>query len=175
VAFLVPNVHGQTGGASVTLRATVSEIVALSIPPNFTDKAIDASVLGSGSSVRITLLSSDADSPVIRVPLLVRSNSGFRISAMFESQTAELTELSITDARATGALVSPNVINALAATPLIDPNASRPMSVVSGPRVSLGGTLNSPNNALQITLLIRLKPQPVPGWSAHLTLVATPE
>lgn len=175
VLVLPTGVRGQTDGASVTLRATVSETVALSIPPNFTDQGIDANVLGSGGTVRVTLSGSDADATVIRVPLLVRSNTGFKISAVFESQTTALTELSIADARATGSLVLPNIVNALAATPLIEPDASRPLRVLSGPRVSLGGTLNSPINALQVTLLIRLQPQPVPGWSAHLTLVATPE
>jgi len=45
--------------------------------------------------------------------------------------------------------------------------------VLSGPRISLGGTLNSPNNALQVTLLIRIKPLTVSGWMGHLTLAGT--
>jgi hypothetical protein len=46
--------------------------------------------------------------------------------------------------------------------------------ILSGPRVSLGGTLQSPNNALQVTVLIRLKPS-VQGAPMHVTLVASPE
>jgi hypothetical protein len=44
--------------------------------------------------------------------------------------------------------------------------------VASGPRVSIGGTLQSPDNALQITLLVRVNTQPQPGsnWLATLTL-----
>ncbi len=49
-----------------------------------------------------------------------------------------------------------------------DPDTSQPLLVLSGPRVSLGGTLNSPNNALQITVLIRLSP-PAQQWTAQLT------
>lgn len=174
VLFLVPvSVAAQS---SVTLRATVSETVALSVLQNSIQGDVDANVTSSGgNTVRITLSGDEAKSPVIRVPLLVRSNSGFKISAVFESQTAELTQLSVIDAHATGSLVSPQVVNALDIRREVDTDLSRPLLVLSGPRVSLGGTLHSPNNALQVTLLIRMKPQPVSGWSVHLTLVGTAE
>ena len=172
----------QTGG--VTMQGRVSEIVALSVLPNSTPSDVEMNVMSTGNTVRITL--SGANTEVIRVPLLVRSNSSFKISAAVESNTAEVTQLSVTDVRATGTLVSPQAISELAVPRQFDvrglietsslPNPldlSRPVLVVSGPRVSRGGTLISPNNALEITLLIRLKPQPVPGWLIHLTFVGT--
>jgi hypothetical protein len=172
VVFLLPAVvHGQAGRASVTLTGKVSEIVALSIPPNFTGSEISASVVGNASNVRLTLSSKDADASVIRVPLFVRSNSGFKISAAFESETAVLNQLAVTDVRATGKWVSPHVVSAFDTT--LD--VSQSVLVLSGPRISLGGALDSPNNALQMTLLIRLQPQSGSGWLAHLTFVATPE
>jgi hypothetical protein len=142
VVFLVPaSIAAQT----VTLSGTVSETVTLSV-------------------TRITLSGDDAS--VIRVPVLVRSNSDFKISAVFESQTAELSELSVVDVHATGSLVSPQVVNT------VDKRREGDV-VLSGPRISLGGTLNSPNNALQVTLLIRVKPQTINGWMGHLTLTGT--
>ena len=164
VAVLVPaGVHAQT---SVTLTGTVSETVALSVSP---DAAAEMNVVSSGNTVRVTL--SSAGSPVVRVPLLVRSNSSFSITAMVDSTTAELVDLSIADVHATGTLVAPNAITELNA-PSTPPDLSRPFLVATGPRVSLGGTLNSPNNALQITVLIRFKPV-APDWTAQLTLTAT--
>src|SRR5689334_941293 len=166
VGILVP--AGVEAQNSVTLTATVSETVNLSVAPN----AIEGGVVSSsGNTVRITL--SGGKSPVIRVPLLVRSNIGFKISAVFESQTAILSELLVTDVRATGRLVSPQIVNGLHTGPQLIPDTSQPLFVVSGPRVSLGGTLTSPNNALQITVLISLK-QPVPESLIHLTFAATP-
>ena len=151
---------GVKAQSSVGLKATVSEIVTLSGPD---------SIGSNGNTVRVTVLTSD--SSVIRVPLLVRSNSGFKITAVVESQTAGLRELSVADVRATGRLVSPQIVNALQVKPQLDPDTSQPLIVVSGPRVSLGGTLNSPNNALQITVLIRLK-QPTLVGPVHLTFNA---
>ena len=184
--FVLPaGVEAQTGG--VTMKSTVSEVVALSVLPNSTQNNIETSLVSTGRTVRITLSGADGDAPVIRVPLLVRSNSSFKISAAVESNTAEVTQLSVVDARATGTLVSPNAVSELnvprqidvrgleestsSVQNLLDP--SRPVLVASGPRVSRGGTLTSPNNALQLTLLIRLKPQPARGWLVHLTFVGT--
>jgi hypothetical protein len=170
VLFLVPAcVEAQS---SVTLHGTVSETVALSVLPNFTHSNIDMNAMSSGSTVRLTLSSTNAEFPVIRVPLLVRSNSGFKISVVVESQMAVLTHLSVIDVRPTGSLVPPEVVNALV-RPEVDVNGSQPLLVLSGPRVSLGGTLNSPNNALQVTLLIRMKPQPGRGSLVHLTFTGT--
>jgi hypothetical protein len=146
--------------SSVTLKATVSETVTLSISPTSTPSNI----------VSLTISGEDQ---IVRVPLLIRSNSGFKISASFEPQTAVLSQLSVEDVRATGSFVSPQVVNALDLKSYVDPDTSQPLLVLSGPRVSLGGTLNSPNNALQITLLIRVKPEPARAWLVHLTFVAT--
>jgi hypothetical protein len=167
VCVFVP--AGIKAQSSVTLKATVSETVSISVPPS----SIDADVVSRGNTVRLTW--SSIDSPVIRVPLLVRSNTGFKISAVFESQTAVLSQLSVDGVRATGGLVSPQVVNAIHVNAQLDPDTSRPLLVLSGPRVSLGGTVHSPNNALEITLLISLKlglPRESP---IHLTIVATPE
>ena len=174
VLLLVPVcVEAQTGG--VTLKATVSETVALSVLPNSSQGNVAAEVVSSGNSVRITLSGGGVESPVIRVPLLVRSNSGFGISAVFESTTAALSQLSVVDVHASGSLVSPQLVTALNVRPEIKLDVSRPLLVLSGPRVSLGGTLNSPNNALEVTLLIRLQPQSAGDWSAHLTFLGTAE
>jgi len=147
------------------MKAAVSETVALSVLPN----SIDANVVSSGNTVRITLSGTDAQ---VRVPLIVRSNSGFKISAIFESKTAVLSELSVEDLRATGRLVSPQIVDAVHVEMQVNPDTSQPLLVASGPRVSLGGTLHSPNNALQITVLVRLKPD-LTNEPVHLTFVAT--
>ena len=105
VVLLVPTIGGSQ---TVTLTGRVSETVFLDIAPNSTQG--DVQVVSSGNTVRLTLSGEGAGSPVIRVPLLVRSNSSFKISGRFESTTAQLAQLSVMDVRATGRLVSPEVI-----------------------------------------------------------------
>lgn len=173
VVLLVPaGVKAQT--ASLTMKGTVSETVSLSVAPFSTRSNVEV-VRRGGNVVEVTLSGDDDQSQVIRVPLLVRSNSGFKITAKFDSKTAVLNQLSLGEVRATGRLVSPQIVGSIHDKPQLDPDTSQPLLVATGPRVSLGGTLNSPNNALQITVLIRLKPQPNRAWLAHLTFVASPE
>ena len=164
------SVAGQTRSSSVIITATVSETVVVSVLPSSTHGNVVIDGPSSGSTVQLTLSGTDG-SPVIRVPLLLRSNSGFKISAVFTSETAVLNQLSVIEARATGSLVSPDVVRALEFKPQFDPDTSQPLLVLMAPRISLGGTLQSPNNALQVTLLIRVKP--TRAWSGHLTLTAT--
>ena len=171
VGFLVPaGVQAQTG--RVVMQGRVSEIVTLSLLPNFSNGAVAAEMTSTGNTVRMTLTSSDA--PVVRVPLLVRSNSSFKITARVESTGDLLTQLSIADVRAGGKLVSPAAVSGLNIPEHLDLEAAREFLLVSGPRVSLGGTLASPNNALQIDLLIRLSPQMTPGQQLQLTFAAAP-
>jgi hypothetical protein len=176
VVFFVPAlVQAQTDRASATVRGSVSSTVALSVAPSFTDGVIDATVLtSSGSTVRLTLTSRDTGSRVIRIPLLVRSNSSFKVTAALESGEAVVAQLSVADVRATGKWVARGVNSTLNVAGPLDLN-SQPLFVLSGPRVSLGGTLQSPNNALEVTVLIRLTPHSVPGSPIHLTFVGIPE
>jgi len=168
-------VHAQT----VTLNARVSETVNLSVDPNSTQGDIRVHVLSSGDTVRMTL--SGNGEGTIRVPLMVRSNSGFTISGRFESTTAQVTAFSVLNARATGRLVSSEAVNNLEVSPRFDRRRleqnisqdgfdfSTPFVVCSGPRISMGGSLVSPNNALQVTLLVHVKSDSVADWLAYLT------
>ena len=98
-----------------------------SIPiPNSKHGNVDMSVVSEhGSTVRLTLSGATAGSAVIRVPLQVRSNTGFRISGTFESSTARLAQLSVMDVRATGRLVSPEAVDNLEITPPFDLRGQR--------------------------------------------------
>jgi hypothetical protein len=162
--------------------------VALSIAPDSSHSDIDVDVAKSGSSVRMTASGTTIEPQVIRVRLLVRSNIGFNISGMLESKGILLTQLSVKDVQATGRLVVPEAIDKVEVpqefdmrgpkdndSPEKEPSileVSQPFLLLSGPRVSLGGTLGSPDNALQISVVIRIKPQPTRNWRVQLTFVA---
>lgn len=183
LVLLTPaSVEAQSRG--VTLTGTVNDTVALSIAPDSSHSDIDVDVVNSGS-IRMTLSGTGIESPVIRVRLLVRSNIGFNISGILESKAVPLTQLSVRDVRATGRLVLREAIDNVEIPQEFDMrgrkdkdssekessilDVSQPFLLLSGPRVSLGGTLESPNNALQISVLIRIKPQPTQDWRVQLT------
>jgi hypothetical protein len=50
-------------------------------------------------------------------------------------------------------------------------NLSAPLSILSGPRISLAGTLNSADNALEVIILIIVKPDTgATSWLMSLNL-----
>jgi hypothetical protein len=78
VGVLLP--AGVKAQSSVVMKATVSEVVTLS----------GSSTTAPSNSISLTL---SGDDQTVRVPLLIRSNTSFKISATFESKTALLREL----------------------------------------------------------------------------------
>jgi hypothetical protein len=185
LVLLTPaSIEAQRRG--VTLTGTVNETVALSIAPNSSQSDVDVEAVSTGSSVRMTLSGTGVKSPVILVRLLVRSNIGFNISGILESKTVLVTQLSVISVRATGRLVSPEAIDNLEIPQEFDLrdqkdtdssressilDASQPFLLLSGSRVSVGGTLESPNNALQVTVLIRIKSQSEGDWRFDLNFL----
>jgi hypothetical protein len=119
------------------------------------------------------------------VPILIRSNTEYKISARVQSKSATLANFAVLDAHATGRFVALdsfanlNVVRELdsrnknenfqvASLPF---NLSSSVTILSGPRVSLAGTLNSVDNALEVILLIVVKPEAgADGWFLRLSL-----
>ena len=171
--------------AGVVLNGAVSETVTISVPRILPPNTIKVDVVNSRNRVDITFSTADKNE-VVRFPLLVRSNCGFQVTGVLESSSAVATEVLITSVQPTGTLVSKQTVRDVNIAKRVDARGpggklfpesvelSQPLVMLSGPRISLGGTLDSPGNALEIVLLINLKSESGPGTS-HLTLLATPE
>ena len=180
--------HTAAQNAGVVLNGRVSGTVTLSVPRLLPSNPIKTDVVNTGNRVDVDFSSADKDG-VIRLPLLVRSNCGFKITGVLNSNAAVVTQVVITGVEPTGPLVSRQAVHDIKIARRFDargpegevfPGAvalelSESLLVLSGPRISLGGTLNSPDNALEIVLLIHLKSESGPVTSARLTLLATPE
>jgi hypothetical protein len=180
--------RGQTSIGSITLQANVSGTVALSVSPNLLQDNVQVDGHSDVKSLTLTLSGPPNEVVSVRVPMLIRSNTGYKISALVQSQTATLGNFAVLDAHPTGRFVAPdgfanlnvaqeldnrnkNGMIQIASIPL---NLSSPLTILSGPRVSLAGTLSSADNALEVMLLIVVKPNVgADGWSMHLTLSAS--
>src|SRR5690242_19189856 len=186
--MVLMSAHAAAQNAGVVLNGGVSETVTLSVPRILPPNTIKTEVVNTGSN-RIDLTFSSTDkNGVIRVPLLVRSNCGFKITGVLNSNSAVVTQVVITSVQATGPLVSRQAVRDVKIARRFDARGpeekvfpgsvalelSESLLVLSGPRISLGGTLDSPGHALEIVLLINLKSAYGPVTS-HLTLLATPE
>jgi hypothetical protein len=187
IAFLPFTAQAQTATASVGFRASVSETVALSLSPSLPPEGVELNSVRNGGSLMLTLSGFGPDVATVRVPILVRSNIAYEVSALVQSETTVLTEFAVLKVRATGKLVAAEATTEFGLAQYLDrrslsaglPVPSLPVngsSFLNGPRVSLGGTLNSADNALEITLLITVKPNvAVRKWLLQLTLTGAPK
>ena len=185
MVFLPVMAQGQTGAGSVTMKANVSETVVLSVSPNSPQDNVRIDAHSDPKALTLTLSGSGPDVVAVRVPILIRSNIGYVISTLVQSQAVTLANFAVRDARRTGRFVAPDAIASLDVVPELEGrtasgtiqtaslplNLSSPLPIFSGPRVSLAGTLNSADNALEVTLLITVKPDAgADSWFLRLTL-----
>ena len=183
--MVLTSAHTAAQNAGVVLNGAVSETVTISVPRIPPPNMIKADVVNSGNRIDITFSTSDKNE-VLRFPLLVRSNCGFKVTGVLESNAAVVTQVLLTSVQPTGSLVSRQAVRDVNIAKRFDARGpggklfpesvelSQPLLMLSGPRISLGGTLDSPGNALEIVLLIHLRSDSVPV-TLHLTLLATPE
>ena len=180
--------RGQSHSAPVTINARVSETVALSVGEAFAENNVRIESHGAGKTLGLMLSGSSADVVAVRVPILIRSNTSYRISALIQSQAATLVNFAVIGARPTGRFAAINAVaslnvaqeldsrspNGRIQTPFMPLNLSSSFSILSGLRVSLAGTLSSMDNALEVTVLIAAKPEAgADDWTLHLILTAS--
>jgi hypothetical protein len=192
LAFLPIVAQGQTRLGSVTMKAGVSEFVALSAGPTMPQHNLRIDAQADPGSLTLTLSGSATDVVEVRVPILIRSNSSYNVSALVRSQAATLASFVVLDARPIGRFVATDALTNLSVTRELDRratngqgqttaanslplNLSTPLSILSGPRVSLAGTLNSADNALEVIILIAVKPDAgATGWLTSVSLSGSP-
>jgi hypothetical protein len=192
LAFLPIVAHSQTRLGSLTMKAGVGEFVALSPGSTLPKHNLRIDTPGDRSTLTLTVSGSTADAVEVRVPILIRSNSSYNISALVRSQAATLAGFVVVDARPIGRFVAGDAVTNLNVAPELDRratngtwqttaanslplNLSAPLSILNGPRVSLAGTLNSADNALEVIILIAVKPDAgSTGWLTSISISGSP-
>ena len=185
--FLAHEAAGQSSSGSVTVSGQVSRAVFLNVAPGAQLYADDFRVTHTrqdAHTVHLSVSVTGGEARLVSIPLQLRSNAGFKLSASAEAGDASLSAVRVTGARATGSLVAADALDAAtrdAATE--DAHASPAASqspftrtLLTGPRISLAGTLDTPSNALEVTLLLEVQPRDGQQHSnVELTLTAPPD
>jgi hypothetical protein len=192
IAFLPLIASGQTRPGSLTIKAGVSEIVALSLGSTLPQDNLRIDAEGPPGTLNFTVSGSGTDTVEVRLPVLIRSNTHFNISALVRSQASTLANISVLQVRPMGRFVATDALANLSVAPDLDRrpttgmgqnafsnlsnmDSSAPLTILSGPRVSLAGTLNSADNALEVIILIAVKPAAgATSWQLNLGLYGSP-
>ena len=185
VVIAPATVCAQRRSGSTELRGGVSKTVVLSLSPNASDGGVELNAFESGGALNL-VLSGSQFTRNLQVPILIRSNTTYNVKASVQSQTAVLTQLQVLSVDATGRLVASDAVTSFAvkrqfdwrpggslvdAEDLSTIDASVPFTIFSGPRISLGGGLASPHNALKVILLLSVQATVAEGsWTLDLKL-----
>ena len=185
VVIAPATVCAQRRSGSTDLRASVGKIVALSLSPNASHKGVDLNAIDNDGALRLVLSGSEFKT-TIQVPILIRSNTSYNIRASAQSQNSVLTQLRVLSVEATGKFVAGNAVTGVSVKPQFDKrpggslvgeenlsmiDVSVPFTIFTGPRISLGGGLASPHNALKVILLLSVQAKVGEGsWTLDLDL-----
>ncbi len=171
-----PAVCAQT----VKLGGQVSAVVHVS--------ADEARAQGDGAEVSVTdvdaatiavTISGSGGEARVRLPIKLRSNVGYALLASNVSQGEIDVRLRVAEMKATGKFVHAKALE----TPrpggppsfLTLQHSAQPATILSGPPISKAGTLNSPDNAVEIVLSVEVPARADRGpWSTLLTISSAP-
>ncbi|MFL6331976.1 MAG: hypothetical protein ACJ754_01375 [Pyrinomonadaceae bacterium] len=179
--------RAQSGGGSVRMSGVVSETVALSITQGAWEPGVSVTTTRNADrSLTVTLSGTTRELTQLSLYVQVRSNADYRLYAKAEAGDSNLSSLLVTGARPTGDLVVPGAAEAVSVAAAFDavhgaerfkrPDLSAPTELLSGPRASLGGTLQSPHNAVEVVLSMTVEPRADgQGWTVGLLLSAEPD
>ncbi len=185
VAIAPATVCAQSRSGSMDVRASVSKTVSLSLAQDVSPTGVDLNAFRNDGALSLVLSGVGIESN-LQVAILIRSNTAYNISASVRSDAAVLTQLKVLSVEATGKSVAADAVTSVSvrrafdrrpgvsragARDLSTSDASVPFVMLSGPRISLGGGLDSPQNALKVVLLLSVQPEVSAGsWTIDLKL-----
>lgn len=121
-----------------------------------------------GAHTLIFSLSGQAgDETQVDIPVQLRSNVAFTLTAWAEKGGAAILDLSVIEVGGAGRLVHPGAAGRVEVSAAFDGrlntrpagvrHLSTPITILRGPVVSMGGTLDSPANMLEVVLRVVFK------------------
>jgi hypothetical protein len=185
----------QSGSASVRFGGHVSGTVLLSVSP--TAQLSDQETLVAANNldahtILVSIKTYGSHAGRISIPLQIRSNVGYTLSASARGSETWLRGLRVTGARATGRFVAADAVEAMNVATAFDARtlaspAQRaslgalqlfpsPFTLLAGPRISLAGPSDSPHNAVEVLILAEVEASAEgESQSIELVLSASPD
>lgn len=190
VAIAALPLRAQHAGGRVAATGRVSGVAAVSAGSAGQVMKGDAQVsAGSNGAHGLVLSLSGArgGETQLELPVQLRSNVRFGLIASCATGGTRLSSLSVVEVGGAGQFVHPGAAERVQVSPAFDgrvgtppassggPDLSSPATILTGPPVSTGGTLDAPNNMIEVVLRVVLAaPAGAEGWHAELRLSAEP-
>lgn len=181
--------RAQHAGGRVTVSGHVSAVAAVAAGRGARVLKGDARASSSADRARglvFTLSGERGGETQVELPVQLRSNAGFALRAVCLTDGAALSTLSVVEVRGAGGFVYPGTAKRVKVTPAFDgrvatrapsgggPDLSSDATILTGPPISMGGTLDSPDNMIEVLLRVVIAAPPdEKGWLVELKVSAT--
>jgi hypothetical protein len=182
--------RAQQASGTATATGRVSAVAAVSAGAAARVVKGDAQISAEAAGAQGLILSmagTRGGETRIEIPVQLRSNVDFALTASFKTRGATLCALSVVEVGRAGAFVYPGTAGRVEVTSQFDgrpgahtprssrPEASSPATILTGPPISMGGPLDSPGNMIEVVLRVVLTaPYYKKGWDAELKVSAAP-
>lgn len=184
--------QAQITGGAVRMSGQVSGMVAISEAPTIDlsgGKTHLATRQLNPQTILFSLTGNRRGESEVRLRLRVRSNTAYALMASAQSTGAVLSRLSIVSIRATGRFVAAGAEKEVKLADgvgvkdeqypqehpvesLPSPLSSISTKIFRGSHISTAGTLNSPDNALEVILVLHVETPSDEDWELQLLLYA---
>lgn len=188
VALAPPAAWAQQTRGSLTLTGQVSGVAAVSVgsEARVVRGAGQVSAGRAGADAVVVSLSGLAEGETeVDIPVQVRSNVAFALTAACAGRGAAVSGLSVVEVSGAGRFVQPGAAGRVEVSAAFEGrrgaraaagcDLSSPVTVLHGPPVSMSGTLESPGNMIEVVLRVVLKaPAGSRGRAAEVKVSAAP-
>ena len=190
VALASLPLRAQQAGGAVTMTGRVSGVAAVSATSDSKVIKGDARVSAGGAGAQGLILSFSGrcgGETLVEFPVQLRSNVDFDLNVSGTASGATLSGLYVTEVGRAGAFVHPGAEAGVEVSPMFDGRAgtgapqrgglklSSPAPILTGPPISMSGTLDSPGNMILVVLRIVLTASDCEkDWDALLKFSTTP-
>lgn len=182
--------RAQHAGGSVTVTGQVSAVAMVSAGSPARVVKGDARVSSGSDGTQKLVLSLSGrrgGETQVEIPIQLRSNANFILSASCVTRGATLSTLSVVDVGRAGAFVYPGAAERVEVPAPFDGRQGTPFSrngkvemplsatLLTGPPISMAGTPDSPSNMVEVVIRVVLTaPDREEDWEAELKLSTAP-
>jgi hypothetical protein len=173
VALASLPLSARQSGGGVTMTGRVSGVVAVSAGPPARVLKGDARVSAQAAGVQeltLSLSGPQGGDAQVDIPVQLRSNVHFALNASCMTRGATLSGLRVVEVGRPGESVYPGAASRVEVARTFEGRAG---TILTGPPISMRGTLDSPANMIEVVLRVVLKGHDAgDGWHAQLKLSA---
>lgn len=176
VAFVMLSsspLRAQSAGQRVVVTGQVSGVAAVTLGSveRLAGNDVQVSAVKAGHDLVLSLSGARGGETSLELPIQLRSNAEFALTASCATSAAKLSALSVVEVDGAGPFVHAGAAARVRTHADGARDFSSPVTILTAPPISMAGTLDSPGNMIEVKLRVVISPQDgEQGWRVEVKL-----